>query len=168
MKTAATSLRDGYACMVEAPAPRRRFREPLGFGDGMTGWRSVVIGISFAAAGCVHGYGGCLWTQPVKHTLAGRVHFRSYPTPDGVDNVPVLALDHEIYIYSPAQSFMCQSTDQLQLVGISEFPESVVEDSHVSVQGRLFAGTSSHDHTNFLMNVITLLPENASRSATQE
>ncbi len=134
----------------------------------MTGWRSVVIGISFAAVGCVHGYGGCLWTQPVKHTLAGRVHFRSYPTPEGVDNVPVLTLDHEIYVYSPAQSFMCQSTDQLQLVGIAEFPENVVEGSHVSVQGRLFAGTSSHDHTNFLMNVITLLPDNAGPRAAQE
>jgi hypothetical protein len=134
----------------------------------MTVWRSIVIGISLAAAGCVHGYGGCLWTQPVKHTLSGRVHFRSYPTPDGVDNVPVLTLDHEVYIYSPAQSFMCQPADQLQLVGISEFPESVVEDSHVMVQGRLFAAASSHDHTSFLMNVITLLPENASPRRPQE
>jgi hypothetical protein len=56
---------------------------------------------------------------------------------------------------------MCQSADQLQLVGISEFPENVVEDSHVSVEGRLFAAVSAHDHTSFLMNVITLLPDNA-------
>jgi hypothetical protein len=103
----------------------------------------------------------------VKHSLSGRVHFRSYPTPDGMDNVPVLTLDREVYIYSPAQSFMCQSADQLQLVGISEFPESVVEDSHVVVQGRLFAAASSHDHTGFLMNVITLLPDNAGHRATQ-
>lgn len=133
----------------------------------MIGWRSLVIGISFAAAGCVHGYGGCLWTQPVKHTLSGRVHFRSYPTSDGVDSVPVLTLDHEIYVYSPAQSFMCQSTGQLQLVGISEFPENVVEDSHVSVEGRLYAGTSSHDHTSFLMNVITLLPDSVAPRTAQ-
>jgi hypothetical protein len=133
----------------------------------MTGWRSLVIAICFAAVGCVHGYGGCLWTQPVKHTLSGRVHFHSYPTSDGIDNVPVLTLDHEIYIYSPAQSFMCQSTDQLQLVGVAEFPETVVEDSHVSVQGRLFAGTSSHDHTSFLMNVITLLPDKPSPRSAQ-
>jgi hypothetical protein len=85
-----------------------------------------------------------------------------------MDNVPVLTLDHEVYIYSPAQSFMCQSADQLQLVGISEFPESVVEDSHVSVEGRLYAGVSSHDHTSFLMNVITLLPDNASPRPPQE
>jgi len=134
----------------------------------MTFWRSIVIGICFAAAGCVHGYGGCLWTQPVKHTLSGRVHFRTYPTPEGVDNVPVLTLDHEIYVYSPAQSFMCQPADQLQLVGIADFPESVVEDSHVVVQGRLFAGVSSHDHTSFLMNVITLLPDNSKSPHSQE
>jgi hypothetical protein len=132
----------------------------------MTGWRSAVIGICIAAAGCVHGYGGCLWTQPVKHTLAGRVHFRSYPTSEGVDNVPVLTLDHEIYIYSPAQSFMCQSADQVQLVGVSEFPENVVDDSHVSVQGKLYAGTSAHDHTSFLMNVITLLPDKVNPRAS--
>jgi hypothetical protein len=168
MKTAATSLRDGVCwrgCSVGASPALSGTHE---IGDGMTGWRSLVIAISFAAVGCVHGYGGCLWTQPVKHTLSGRVHFRSYPTSDGMDNVPVLTLDHEIYVYSPAQSFMCQSTDQLQLVGISEFPENVVEDSHVSVQGRLFAGTSSHDHTNFLMNVITLLPDNTGPRTTRE
>jgi hypothetical protein len=38
----------------------------------------------------------------------------------------------------------------------------------VSVQGRLYAGVSSHDHTNFLMNVITLLPDNVSPRASQE
>jgi hypothetical protein len=43
-----------------------------------------------------------------------------------------------------------------------------VEDSHVSVQGRLFAGASSHDHTNFLMNVITLLPDSAGPRTPQE
>jgi hypothetical protein len=131
-------------------------------------WRSIVIGICLAAAGCVHGYGGCLWTQPVKHTLAGRVHFRTYPTSEGVDTVPVLTLDHEVYIYSPAQSFMCQPADQLQLAGVSEFPESVVDGSHVVVQGRLFAATSPHDHTPFLMNVITLLPDRTSHASSQE
>lgn len=134
----------------------------------MRAWRSIVIGTCLAAAGCVHGFGGCLWTQPVKHTLSGRVHFRSFPAPDGVDNVPVLALDHEIYIYSPGQSLMCLPADELQLVGISEFPESVVEDSHVMVQGKLFAAASSHDHTSFLMNVITLLPDTAGHRPSQE
>ena len=128
-------------------------------------WRSFVIGMCLAAAGCVHGYGGCLWTQPIKHTLTGRVNFRLFPTADGVDNVPVLVLDKEAYLYSPAQSFMCQPADEIQLVGISEFPENVVQDSHVTVQGRLFAAVSAHDHTPFIMNVITLLPDRAGHTA---
>jgi len=115
--------------------------------------------------GCVHGYGGCLFVAPVKHTLSGRVHFRSYPSASGIDQVPVLALDHDAYIYSPAQSFMCIATDELQLEGISEFPEQVVEGSHVSVQGNITAATASGDHTRFLMHVITLLPDNAGQAA---
>jgi hypothetical protein len=124
----------------------------------------MLLAAALGAAGCVHGYGGCLWTQPVKHTLTGRVHFRSYPTPDGIDNVPVLALDRTAYLYSPAQSFLCQPADELQLVGISEFPRNVVENSHVSVQGKLYGAASSHDHTAFLMDVITLLPDNNPRA----
>jgi hypothetical protein len=113
----------------------------------------------FALAGCVHGYGGCLWVQPIKHTLTGQVHFRTYTTSDGVDNVPVLQLDKLAYIYSPAQSFLCQAADEMQLEGVSEFPESVVENSRVSVNGRIAAGVSSHDHTPFVLHVITLLPD---------
>jgi len=125
-------------------------------------WRLMIIGCCVGFAGCVHGYGGCLFLAPVKHTLTGRVHFRSFPAPDGVDNVPILSLDHTEYVYSPAQSFSCLAADELQLVGISEFPENVVEDSHVSVQGTLFGAVSSRQHTRFLMNVITLLPVNTS------
>jgi hypothetical protein len=106
--------------------------------------------------------------QPVKHTLSGRVQFRPYATPEGVDSVPVLVLDKTAYLYAPAQSLMCQSADELQLVGVSEFPQNVVENSHVSAQGRLFSAASAHDHTRFLMNVITLLPDNPSRSQTEE
>ena len=86
-------------------------------------WRVILIGACLAAAGCVHGYGGCLWLEPVKHTLTGHIHFRSYPMPDGIDNVPVLALDQTAYLYSPGQSFMCQPAYELQLVGVSEFPQ---------------------------------------------
>jgi hypothetical protein len=128
-----------------------------------------MVGACLAVAGCVHGYGACLFMQPVKHTLSGRVQFRPYATPEGMDNVPVLVLDKTAYLYAPAQSLMCQSADELQLVGVSEFPQNVVENSHVSVQGRLFSAASAHDHTRFLMNVITLLPDNnPSRSQTEE
>ena len=115
-----------------------------------------------AAAGCVSGYGGCLWVAPFKHTVTGRVHFRSYPATDGIDEVPILVLDHTAYLYSPAQSFSCLAADELQLVGISEFPQNIVENSLVSVQGSLFGAVSSRQHTRFLMNVITLLPVNTS------
>ena len=106
---------------------------------------------------------------PVKHTLTGRVHFRTYPMADGIDKVPMLVLDHTAYIYSPAQSFPCLPADELQLVGVSEFPQNIVEGSHVSVQGGLFSAVSSNQHTRFLMNVITLLPDNpaATRSLSE-
>jgi len=96
--------------------------------------------------------------QPVKHTLTGRVQFRSYPAADGMDNVPILVLDQTAYIYSPANSYQCMSATDVQLVGISEFPESVIENSPVSVTGALFQATAAHQYTRFLMNVTTLLP----------
>ena len=133
----------------------------------MSLWRWPIIGACLAVAGCVHGYGACLFTQPVKHTLSGRVKFRSYPSADGVDQVPILVLDRTAYVYSPAQSFQCQAADELQLVGISEFPKNVVENSHVSAEGKLFGATSRRDHTRFLMNVVTLLPDGPARPEEQ-
>ncbi|MGD0501505.1 MAG: hypothetical protein ABSD02_02110 [Steroidobacteraceae bacterium] len=134
----------------------------------MSRWRWAILGASLAAAGCVHGYGACLFMQPVKHTLSGKVQFRTYPADQGVDNVPVLVLDKTAYLYAPAQSLMCQSADELQLVGVSEFPQNVVENSHVSAEGKLFSAASAHDHTRFLMNVITLLPDIPNRSQPEE
>ncbi len=121
--------------------------------------RFFALGICLAIGGCVHGYGGCLFVQPVKHTLSGRVHFHTYPAADGLDNVPILVLDHTAYVYSPAQSFLCLPADELQLTGISEFPQNIVENSHVSVHGTLSAAVSSREHTRFVMDVITLLPD---------
>jgi hypothetical protein len=110
-----------------------------------------------ALSGCVHGL-GCLFLQPIKHTLTGRIHFRSFPAADGIDNVPVLALDRTAYVYAPAHSYQCMSATDVQLVGVSEFPENIIENSHVSVHGSLFEATSAHQYTRFLMNVTTLLP----------
>jgi len=134
----------------------------------MKAWRAVLIAACLAATGCVHGYGACLFLRPVKHTLSGRIHFRSYPTADGTDEVPVLVLDRTAYIYSPAQSLYCLPADELQLVGVSEFPQNVVENSHVSVVGKLFGAASSHDHTHFLMDVITLFPDKSSHMQSEE
>ena len=120
--------------------------------------RLAIIGAHLGLAGCVIGYGPCLFQQPVKATLSGHVHFRDYPAADGMDNVPVLSLDRTAYIYAPAQSHHCLAANDVQLVGIAEFPQNVIENSHVNVDGRLFQAGSSREHTPFLMNVITILP----------
>jgi len=119
--------------------------------------RSGILGLLAGLAGCVHGY-GCLFEQPVKHTLTGRVHFREYPTAEGVDHVPILALDHTVYVYAPAHSYSCMGATDMQLVGISEFPERVIENSPVSVTGSIFESTAAHEYTRFLIDVTTLLP----------
>ena len=121
-------------------------------------WRTCCIGASLALSGCVIGYGPCLFQQPVKNTLAGRVHFREYPSADGMDSVPVLALDRTAYVYAPAQSHLCLPANDVQLVGVSEFPQNVIENSHVSVDGVLFQAGSGRQHTAFVMNVTTILP----------
>ena len=113
-----------------------------------------------ALSGCVHGY-GCLLQEPIKHTLTGRIHFRTFPAADGMDHVPVLVLDRTIYIYAPAHGYQCIYATDLQLVGVSEFPESIIENSQVSVDGSLFEATAAHEYTRFLLNVTTLLPLNA-------
>jgi hypothetical protein len=119
-------------------------------------WLFVVAYLGLA--GCVLGYGPCLLQQPLKHTLTGHVHFRDYPAADGVDNVPVLALDRTEYIYAPEQSHHCLPANDVQLVGVAEFPQNVAENSHVSVVGELFPSTNRREHTPFLMNVITMAP----------
>jgi hypothetical protein len=119
--------------------------------------RSWLLGALVALSGCVHG-SGCLFLQPIKHTLTGRIHFRSFPAPDGIDNVPVLVLDRTAYVYSPAHSYQCMSATDVQLVGVSEFPENIIENSRVTAQGSLFESTSAHQYTRFLMNVTMLLP----------
>jgi len=122
----------------------------------------VALAALAALAGCVHG-AGCLFLQPIKHTLTGRIHFRAFPAPDGIDHVPILVLDRTVYVYSPAHSYQCMSATDIQLVGVSEFPENVIENSQVSAQGSLFESTAAHEYTRFLMNVTTLLPLKSAR-----
>jgi hypothetical protein len=109
-------------------------------------------------SGCVVGYGPCLVQQPLKNNLTGLVHFREYPAPDGIDKVPILALDRTAYVYAPALSHLCLPANDIQLTGVAEFPQDVIENSHVSVDGRLFQAATARQHTQFVMNVITILP----------
>ncbi len=120
--------------------------------------RWSFIGACLGLSGCVLGYGPCLFQQPVRTTLTGRVHFRDYPTPEGVDNVPVLSLDKTAYVYAPAQSHICLPANDVQLIGVAEFPQNVIENSHVNVDGSLFQEASGRQHTPFVMNVTTILP----------
>jgi len=109
-------------------------------------------------SGCVIGYGHCLWLQPFTQTLTGVLHFREYPAADGIDHVPVLVLDRTAYLYTPAVSHLCLAADDLQLVGWSEFPPDLPENTHVRVDGSLFEAATGHQHTRFLINVRTIVP----------
>jgi hypothetical protein len=121
-------------------------------------WRWSFIGACLGLSGCVFGYGPCLFQQPVKNNLTGRVHFRDYPTAGGVDHVPILALDKTAYIYAPAESLHCLPANDVQLVGLAEIPRDVIENSHVSVDGVVFQAGSGREHTPFVMKVRTILP----------
>jgi hypothetical protein len=99
-------------------------------------WRTCFIGAYLGLSGCVIGYGPCLFQQPVKNNLT----------------------DRTAYVYAPAQSHLCLPANDVQLVGVSEFPQNVIENSHVSVDGVLFQAGSGRQHTPFVMNVTTILP----------
>ena len=118
----------------------------------------VLIVAAAAFSGCVVGYGPCLILQPIKHTFSGVVHFRQYPAPDGIDSVAILALDTTDYVYAPAQSLRCLPANELQMVGVAEFPRDVEENTHVDVTGSLFEATKSRQHTAFMLNVSSILP----------
>jgi hypothetical protein len=111
-------------------------------------------------SGCVLGSGPCLLQEPIKATLRGNVHFRSFPSGDGIDHVPILSVDRTAYIYAPSLSHQCVAATELQLVGWSELPPDIPEGAHVEVEGSLFQAASMHQHTAFLMNVRNILPLN--------
>jgi hypothetical protein len=121
-------------------------------------WRLIFIGAYLGLSGCVVGYGPCLFQTPLKNTLTGHVHFRDYPTADGVDNVPILTVDKTAYIYAPAQSIHCLPANDIQLTGVFEFPQNITENSHVTVYGVLFQSGTGRQHTPFVMEVTTILP----------
>jgi hypothetical protein len=122
---------------------------------------SMRILISFslylALSGCVIGSGPCLWLQ-VRHDFKGHVHFREFPRSDGVDTVPILILDKTQYMYAPPQSFHCLAANDVQLVGMAEFPASVGEGTHVLVDGTVYQGVAEGQHTQFVINVLSVVP----------
>lgn len=118
---------------------------------------AVGVGICIALSGCVIGSGPCLWLQ-VRHDFTGHVHFREFPRSDGVDTAPILILDKTLYVYAPPQSFQCLPANDVQLVGVTEFPDRIGEGTHVIVDGKILEGVASGHYTGFVINVISILP----------
>jgi hypothetical protein len=117
----------------------------------------ISFAFSIALCGCVIGSGPCLWLQ-VRHDFIGRVHFREFPRSDGIDTVPILILDKTQYMYAPPQSFQCLPANDVQLVGLTEFPDSIGENTHVLVDGKMIEGVADGQHTRFVIDVISVLP----------
>jgi hypothetical protein len=124
----------------------------------MRNWRLLAAAFSFALSGCVVGSGPCLWLAPVKHTFSGTVHFRDFPAANGVDNVPLLTLDRTAYIYTPNHRHQCLAANDVQLIGVAEFPDNVGENSHVRVKGSVSEAASAGQYTRFSINVLSIQP----------
>jgi hypothetical protein len=118
-------------------------------------WRWLMIGVCIVSSGCVLGSGPCLWLQ-VKHSFTGKLHFREFPAKDGIDTVPILILDKTTYIYAPPQSLQCVPANDVQLIGVSEFPRDVGEDSHVTVEGEVLQGVGTGQYTSLVIKVISV------------
>jgi hypothetical protein len=125
----------------------------------MTRYVRRLIGVIMCVAlsGCVIGSGPCLWLQ-VRHDFTGRVHFREFPRADGIDTAPILILDKTQYIYAPPQSLHCLAANDVQLIGLTELPDSVGENTHVTVDGKVLEGVAQGQYTRFVIKVNSILP----------
>lgn len=123
----------------------------------MRNWRWLFVGVYMVSSGCVVGSGPCLWLQ-VKHTFTGHLHFREFPAADGIDTAPILVLDKTEYIYAPPQSLQCVAANDVQLVGVSEFPRNVGENSHITVEGKVLQGVGTGQYTPLVIKVISVAP----------
>ena len=121
-------------------------------------WRGGAASLSLALSGCVVGSGPCLWLAPVRHTFTGAVHFKDFQAANGVDNVPVLTVDETAYIYTPNHRHQCQAANDLQLIGVSEFPDNVGENSRVKVKGTVSEAGSAGQYTRFSIDVSAIAP----------
>jgi hypothetical protein len=67
-------------------------------------------------------------------------------------------LDKTQYIYAPPQSLHCLAANDVQLVGMTEFPDRIDEGSHVIVDGKVLEGVAYGQHTRFVIQVESILP----------
>ncbi len=75
-----------------------------------------------------------------------------------MDTVAILALDKTEYVYAPPQSFQCLAANDVQLVGVSEFPRDVGENSHIIVEGEVLQGVGDGQRTPLVIKVISVAP----------
>ena len=54
--------------------------------------------------------------------------------------------------------FTACAANDVQLVGMSEFPERIDEGSHVIVDGKVLEGVAAGQHTRFVIDVVSILP----------
>jgi hypothetical protein len=119
--------------------------------------RLICVTMCIALSGCVIGSGPCLWLQ-VRHDFTGRMHFREFPRADGIDTAPILILDKTQYIYAPPQSLVCLAANDVQLIGLTELPDSIGENTHVTVDGKVLEGVAQGQYTRFVIQVNSILP----------
>ncbi|MDE2304330.1 MAG: hypothetical protein KGL34_02135 [Gammaproteobacteria bacterium] len=108
---------------------------------------------SLALGGCVIGYGRCLLLSPMRVSLTGTLHFRTYEIDGLPERVAVLQADSSQYIYAPAQSRQCEMASNFQLTGWSDYPPDLVEGSRITVHGSLLQSTSVHQHSRFILKL---------------
>ena len=119
--------------------------------------RLICVTMCIALSVCVIGSGPCLWLQ-VRHEFTGRIHFREFPRADGIDTAPILILDKTQYIYAPPQSLVCLAANDVQLIGLTELPDSIGENTHVTVDGKVLEGVAQGQYTRFVIQVNSILP----------
>lgn len=119
----------------------------------------ACAGLCAALSGCVLGYGHCLFLDPVRTSLTGTLHFRSYPAGGGTDRVAVLAFDRTAYVYAPAESRQCVAANDAELTGWSEYPPELKENTRVTVEGALIPAVSARQHTRFVIKIRDIEPE---------
>src|SRR5450755_4119762 len=97
-------------------------------------------------------------SMPVAAGQARLFRARELPCADGIDTVPILILDKTQYIYAPPQSFHCLAANDVQLIGLTELPDSVGENTHVTVDGKVLEGVAQGQYTRFVIQVNGILP----------
>ncbi len=117
----------------------------------------VLLLLSAAClSGCVMGYGRCLFTDPVKTSLSGRVHFREFRDDNTLDRAPILTLDRTEYIYAPSLGKQCRSVLEVQLMPLTDLPDNIADGAHVRVEGSIVLANQRGQHTAFVINVATV------------